>query len=189
MDALVYTKILSPPAYLPCLPGSPCGPLWPRISPFAADPASLPAMCKIKTPPNPDLPAAPTRDAVRTPLFWLLYEHHEPFAEGWRGHRVKWPAVCAWAAAHGVSDQQGNAIQPGTAKKAWARVCALKAQEKAEREARRRPSLNPTPRQTLPPPPVAAPTRAEVPETPQSDAEKRMALMQARINQRSGRLA
>lgn len=127
------------------------------------------------------LPTTPTRDAVRTPLFWLFYEHHDALVASWHGHRVKWPVVCAWAAEQRVS------AEGEIARKTWARVCALKAQEKTEREARRRPPLVLTPRQTLPPP-VAAPTRAEVPETSRSDAEKRMALMQARINQRSGRL-
>jgi hypothetical protein len=145
-------------------------------------------MRKAKPQPDPDLPAAPIRGAVRTPLFWLLYEHHEALAESWRGHRVRWPEVCAWAAAHGVSDKQGNAIQPTAAKKAWVRVQALKAREKAEREARHRPSLNPTPRSTLPPA-VGAPTRAEVPRAPQSDVERRLAEMKATINRRSGRLA
>jgi len=144
--------------------------------PFAPALANLPAMRKTT------LPTTPTRDAVRTPLFWLFYEHHDALVASWHGHRVKWPVVCAWAAEQRVS------AEVEIARKTWARVCALKAQEKTEREARRRPPLVPTPRQTFPPP-VAAPTRAEVPETSRSDAEKRMALMQARINQRSGRLA
>ena len=168
------------------------GPPWAAAgsceSPFAPDPASLPDMRKAKPQPDPDPLAAPIRGAVRTPLFWLLYEHHEALAENWRGHRVKWLEVCAWAAAHGVSDKRGNAIQPTAAKKAWVRVQALKAREKAEREANRRPSLYPTPRSTLPPP-VAAPTQAEVPKTPQSDVEERKAIMRAQINRQSGRRA
>jgi len=139
-------------------------------------------MRKTKTPPTPSSPATLTRDAIRTPLFWLLYEHHDALVASWRGHRVKWPVVCAWAAEQQVS------AEAEIARKTWARVCALKAREKAEREARQRLPLVPTPRQTSPPP-VAAPTRAAVPETPQSDVERRMALMQAKINQRSGRLA
>ena len=147
-------------------------------------------MRKAKPQPDPDPLAAPIRSAVRTPLFWLLYRHHEALAESWRGHRVKWPEVCAWAAAHGVSDKRSNAIQPTAAKKAWVRVQALKAQEKDEREAKRRPSLTPTPRQTLPPP-VATPTRAEIPGTPQSDVEvkERIARTMAKINRASGRRA
>ncbi len=162
------------------------------MSPFAPALASLPAMRKTKPPPNPDLPAIPTRDAVRTPLFWLLYEHHKAFAESWRGHRVKWPTVCAWAAAHGVSDQQGNAIQPGTAKKVWARVCAVKAQEKADREARQRPAhvrspaINQAP--TVATPVVNPPNRSQpAPAQGMASAEERVAALNAYIRQRSGR--
>jgi hypothetical protein len=149
-------------------------------------------MRKTKPPPNPDLPAIPTRDAVRTPLFWLLYEHHKALAENWRGHRVKWPAVCAWAAAHGVCDQHGNAILPGTVKKTWARVCALVEHEKAEREARQRPAHLRSPAVNQAPAIAVAvvnPSNRSQPAPAQemASAEERVAALNAYIRQRSGR--
>lgn len=180
-------------------PGVAAGRQGPLRAPFAPDAASLPDMRKAKPQPDPDPLAAPIRGAVRTPLFWLLYEHHEALAANWRGHRVKWPDVCAWATAHGVSDKRGNAIKPTAAKKAWVRVQALKAREQAEREAKRRPSIHPTPRQTLPPPvatPRALPPDRSHPapaqgtgQVDEADLERRMALTQATINRRSGRPA
>jgi len=141
---------------------------------------------KSKIPPG--VPEPVLQGSERSALFWLLYQHHGTLLEKWNGRRVDWNLVSAWAAAQQAWDRNGQTPHPNTARKTWQRVRALVEREKTEREAKRRPSLNPTPRQTLPPP-VAAPTRAKVPETPQSDAEERMALMQARINQRSGRLA
>ncbi len=135
-----------------------------------------------------DLPDTVLLGQERSRLFWLLYDHHAVLEARWRSRRVDWRAVCAWALAEGGMNAKGEPPAPNIAKQTWRRVCELHAREKADREARRRSSLVATPRQTLPPP-VAASTRAEVPETPQSDAEKRMALMQARINRQSGRLA
>ena len=81
-----------------------------------------------------------TRETTRTPLFWLLYDRHAELSETWNGHRVKWPVVCAWITACGVTDKQGKAIQPGAAKMCWRRVCASKAQEQAEQQAKLRPA-------------------------------------------------
>ncbi len=146
-------------------------------------------MRKAKTTPKKaDLPDTVLLGQERSRLFWLLYDHYAVLETRWRGRRVDWRAVCAWAVAEGGMNAKGEPPTPNLAKQTWRRVCHLHGREKAAREARRRPPLLPTPRQTLPPP-VAAPTPAKVPETPQSDAEERMALMQARINQRSGRLA
>jgi len=136
----------------------------------------------------PEVPDTVLRSTERSPLFWLLYQHHAVLAPRWKVQRVDWQAVCAWAETQQAWDNTGSVPKPGTAQKTWQRVCHLHAREKAEREARRRPPLVPTPRQTLPPP-VAAPTGAKAPETPQADVERRMALMRAKINQRSGRLA
>ena len=136
----------------------------------------------------PEVPETVLRSTERSPLFWLLYEHHALLASRWEVQRADWRAVCAWAETQQAWDKTGRTPTPGTAQKTWQRVCLQHAREKAQREAQRRPSLIPTPRQTLPPA-VVAPTRAEVPKTPQSDVEERMALMKAKINRRSGRLA
>jgi hypothetical protein len=85
-------------------------------------------------------PPPPFRDFVRTPLFWLLYDRHAELSEAWRGSRVRWPVVCAWVAAHGVTDREGKAIQPGAAKMCWRRVCAAKVEEQAEQAAKPTPA-------------------------------------------------
>ena len=155
---------------------------------FAAVVRSLPTMRKTKPTPSPDLLAAPAREAVRTPLFWLLYDNHARLSETWDGNRVRWATVCAWAAAHGVPDQPPDAVRM-----TWARVCAAKAHEKAKREAKQRPApmrspaVNHVP--AIAPPPQSRSQPSAPQETPQSDVERRMALMRAKINQRSGRLA
>lgn len=128
------------------------------------------------------LPPIPIRDFVRTPLFWLLYDHHAELSETWRGSRVRWPVVCAWATASGVTDREGRPLQPGAVKMCWRRVCAAKVEEQAEQTAK------PTPA------PVRSPVVNRVPAMPQSapaqrddSVAERMALMTAKINQRSGR--
>ena len=146
-------------------------------------------MRKTKTPPRKaDPPDTVLLGQERSRLFWLLYDNHAVLEARWRSRRIDWRSVCAWAVAEGGVNAKGEPPTPNAAKQTWHRVCHLHAREKAEREAQRRPSLVATPRQTLPPP-VAAPTRAKVPETPQSDVEERIALMTAKLNRRSGRRA
>lgn len=155
---------------------------------FAAAMRSLPDMRKTKPTPNPDLPAAPAREAVRTPLFWLLYDNHARLSETWGSNRVRWPAVCAWAAAHGVPDQRSDA-----ARMTWARVCAVKAQEKADREARQRPAHVRSPAVDQAPPVAAPALNRSQPAPAQSgpgqefDPDEHIAKLKATIARRSGR--
>ena len=158
---------------------------------FAADVRSLRAMRKTKPTPSPDLPGAPAREAVRTPLFWLLYDNHARLSENWDGNRVRWATVCAWAAAHGVPDQPTNAVRM-----TWARVCAVKAHEKAKREAKPRPAHLRSPAISQPPPvaaPVTNPPTRSQPTPAQADAgqafdaDAYIAEMRADLAHRSGR--
>lgn len=145
-------------------------------------------MRKTKPTPSPNLPAAPARKAVRTPLFWLLHDNHARLSEDWDGNRVRWATVCAWAAAHGVPDQQPNAVRM-----TWARVCAAKAHEKAKREAKQRPAYVRSPATSHPPPVAApAPNRSHPPLAQPNpgtefDIEQHLADVQATIARRSGR--
>lgn len=148
-------------------------------------------MRKTKPTPSPNLPAAPAREAVRTPLFWLLYDNHARLSEEWNGNRVRWATVCAWAAAHGVPDQPPNAVRM-----TWARVCAAKAHERAKREAKQRPAHARSPA-TSKAPPVAAPAAnlpnrshpptAQINPGEEFDVEQHLADVQATIARRSGR--
>ncbi len=154
---------------------------------FAAAVCSLSAMRKTKPAPSLDLPAAPAREAVRTPLFWLLYDNHARLSETWSSNRVSWPAVCVWAAAHGVADQRPNAVRM-----TWARVCAVRAQEKADREARQRPAHVRSPASNQTPgvvaPVVNPPNRSQpAPAQGRASGAERVAALNAIINQRSGR--
>jgi len=158
---------------------------------FAADVRSLRAMRKTKPTPSPDLPTAPAREAVRTPLFWLLYDNHARLSENWAGNRVKWATVCAWAAAHGVPDQPPNAVRM-----TWARVCAEKAHERAKWEAKprpvhlRSPAVNQPPAVAVPvtnPPNRSHPAPAQTNPGEEFDVEQHLADIRATIAHRSGR--
>ena len=99
----------------------------------------------------PALPPAILRDTARSPLFWPLYEHHDTLAETCRHRRANWRAVCAWAAEQQVPDRDGkpikaDAARADAARKTWERVCAVKAQERADREVKQRPAHVRSPR-------------------------------------------
>ena len=148
----------------------------------------------------PALPSTILRDNARSPLFWLLYEHHDALTETWRHRRANWLAVCTWAAEEQIADQDGkpikaDAARADAARKTWDRVCAVKAQEKVRQEAKPRPvhlrspavSQAPvvTPRVTNPPNP---PNRSHpAPAQGMASAEERVAALNAIIDQRSGR--
>lgn len=135
---------------------------------------------------NPKLNLAPPpfRDFVRTPLFWLLYDHHAELSETWRGSRVRWPVVCAWVAARGVTDREGKAIQPGAAKMCWRRVMAAKAEEEEEAEQ----AAKPAPAYVRPPAVARAPAMPQpAPAQGNDSVEERMRFMRATINRRFGR--
>ncbi len=147
-----------------------------------------------KTPGSPTLPPAILRDTARSSLFWLLYEHHDALVETWRHRRANWLAVCAWAAEQQIADRDGKPIRADTARadaarKTWERVCAVKAQEKADREARQRPAhvRSPAINQA---PTVATPVANRSQPAPaqgMASAEERVAALNAYIRQRSGR--
>lgn len=155
-----------------------------------------------KPSPPPDLPPpAVLHGTARTPLFWLLYEHHEMLTESWRHRRASWPEVCSWAAGRQVLDRDGKPVKPHAARKTWARVCDLKEQERADREAKQRPAPARSPTvKRVPPgavPPVAAPvtnpptrsqpTPAQADAGQEFDADQYIAEMRADLAHRSGR--
>jgi hypothetical protein len=120
-----------------------------------------------------------TRETTRTPLFWLLHDHYDQLSETWRGNRVRWPVVCGWVAACGITDKHGRPLQPGAVKMTWRRVCAAKGEEQAAKPA---------------PAPVRSPTVSRAPAMPQPapaqaipSAEERVAKLQETIYRRSGR--
>ena len=150
-----------------------------------------------KAPAPPALPPAILRDTARSPLFWLLYEHHDALVETWRHRRANWLAVCAWAAEQQVADHDGkpikvDAARADAARKIWERVCTAKAQEKADREAKQRPAYARSPAVNQAPAvaaPVAnLPNRSHpAPAKGMASAEERVAALNAIIDQRSGR--
>lgn len=151
-----------------------------------------------KPPPPPDLPPpAVLRGTARTPLFWLLYEHHEMLAESWRHRRASWPAVCSWAAEQQVLNREGKPVKSHAARKTWARVCDLKVQEQADREAKQRPAPAHSPAVKRAPPGAASPVAAPslnlpnrshpAPAQGMASAEERVAALNAIIDRRSGR--
>jgi hypothetical protein len=147
-------------------------------------------MRKTKTTPTKaDLPDAVLLGQERSRLFWLLYEHHAVLATRWRGRRVDWRAVCAWAIAEGGMNAKGEPPTPNLAKQTWRRVCDLHAREKADREAKQRPAYARSPA-TSQPPPVAAPSpnRSHPPPAQgAASAEDVVDELNAFIRRRSGR--
>ena len=150
-----------------------------------------------KAPAPPALPPAILRDTARSPLFWLLYEHHDALVETWRHRRANWLAVCTWAAEQQIADHDGklirvDAARADAARKTWERVCVAKAQEKADREAKPRPAYARSPTISQPPP-VAAPAdnppnrSHSAPAKGMASAEERVAALNAIIDRRSGR--
>ena len=146
----------------------------------------------------PALPPAILRDTARSPLFWLLYEHHDALAETWRHRRANWRAVCAWAAEQQVPDRDGkpiiaDAARADAARKTWERVCAVKAQEEAERQARQRPAhvrspaVNHAPAVAALPPNRSQPAPAQSGPGQEFDPDEHIAKLKATIARRSGR--
>ena len=151
-------------------------------------------MRKTKTTPTKaDLPDAVLLGQERSRLFWLLYDHHAVLATRWRGRRVDWRAVCAWAIAEGGMNAKGEPPTPNLAKQTWRRVCDLHAREKADREARQRPAYARSPAINQAPPVAAlSPNRSHPPAAQASpgeefDVEQHLADIQATIARRSGR--
>ncbi len=150
-------------------------------------------MRKTKTTPKKaDLPDSVLLGQERSRLFWLLYDHHAVLETRWRGRRVDWRAVCAWAVAEGGMNAKGGLPTPNLAKQTWRRVCHLRAREKAEREARQRPAHLRSPVVNQTPAVVAAVVNSSnrsqpAPTQEVASAEERVAALNAYIRQRSGR--
>ena len=95
------------------------------------------------------------RPAWRSPLFWWLVEHHDAVRrdEAETGRGVPWRELCVDFVGMGITLADGRPVKPATAKKIWQRVRKevvrveqRRAQERAEREARRPAD----PRQNMP---------------------------------------
>ena len=102
--------------------------------------------------PRPDPPIPDLLGTEHSPLYWLFHRRHAELTAIWKGERIRWPAVGAWAAEQEAWAGTGEPPKPETARKTWKRVCAAKAREQAERQAKQRPARVPTPRANVPPP-------------------------------------
>jgi hypothetical protein len=83
------------------------------------------------------------RPYERSKLFEWLLAHHDEFIRAWGGRRIEWRRLCADFAKDGRTDARGNPVSATTARKTWqrvrkekARIDALRAAERAERERR-----------------------------------------------------
>ena len=83
------------------------------------------------------------RPYERSKLFEWLLAHHDEFIKAWGGRRMEWRRLCADFAKDGRTDARGNPVNATTARKTWqrvrkekARIDALRAAERAERERR-----------------------------------------------------
>ena len=88
------------------------------------------------------------RPKTRSSLFWWLFDNHAAIAQRAEGRRLDWTELCTTFCDHGLTDLDGKAPTVRTARMTWwrvrkehARVEALRAAERAERE--RRAAANP----------------------------------------------
>ena len=88
------------------------------------------------------------RPKTRSSLFWWLFDNHAAIAQRAEGRRLDWTELCTTFGDHGLTDLDGKAPTVRTARMTWwrvrkehARVEALRAAERAERE--RRAAANP----------------------------------------------
>jgi hypothetical protein len=79
----------------------------------------------------------------RSKLFEWLLAHHDEMVAASAGRRVEWRRLCAEFAKEGLTDGEGNPANARTARMTWwrvrkekARIDALRAAERAERERR-----------------------------------------------------
>ena len=84
------------------------------------------------------------RPYERSKLFEWLFAQHDEMALRQQKRRVEWGLLCVDFARDGVTDGRGNPPNARTARMTWwrvrkekARIDALRAEERAEREARR----------------------------------------------------
>ena len=83
------------------------------------------------------------RPNTRSSLFWWLFEHHDAVMQSAEGRRQDWKGLCATFESEGLTDLDGNPANARTARMTWwrvrkekARIDALRAAERAERERR-----------------------------------------------------
>ncbi|HKN28539.1 MAG TPA: hypothetical protein VJY34_11915 [Roseiarcus sp.] len=123
------------------------------------------------------------RPYERSPLFEWLFEHHDDVIAAAAGRRVEWSRLCGEFESAGLTGRDGKPVNATTARKTWqrvrkehARVEALRAAERAERE--RRAAANP--RRDMPSqfrkgdygPPLATTTEAARPKLPATTVEQ-----------------
>lgn len=147
-------------------------------------------MRKTKVPPG--VPEPVLQGSERSALFWLLYQHHDTLSKKWSGRRVDWNLVSAWAETQQAWDRNGQTPRSNTARKTWERVRVLVAHEKAEREAKQRPTHMRSPVVNHAPAAAAlspnTPNRSHpAPAQGMPNAEERVAALNAIIDRRSGR--
>ena len=132
------------------------------------------------------------RPNTRSSLFWWLLEHHDAVVQSAEGRRQDWKGLCATFESEGLTDLDGNPANARTARMTWwrvrkekARIDALRAAERAERERRAAAS----PRRDMPSqfrkgeygPPLAtvSATKPELPATTVQQAKRRFQLSTA----------
>jgi hypothetical protein len=71
----------------------------------------------------------------RSPLFWWLVENHDEIASAARGRRLRWDALCTRFAEAGLTDCNGKAPSPATARRTWHKARYMVAEERARQEA------------------------------------------------------
>ena len=75
-----------------------------------------------------------TQSSDRSSLFWWLVEHHDEIAEATQGRRLRWSALCVRFEEAGLTDLNGRAASPETARRTWLRVRQM-VSEARERQA------------------------------------------------------
>jgi hypothetical protein len=123
------------------------------------------------------------RPNTRSSLFWWLFEHHDAVMQSAEGRRLDWKGLRATFESEGLTDLDGKPATMRTARMTWwrvrkekARIDALRAAERAERE--RRAAANP--RRDMPsqfrkgeygPPLATTSPTAKLPATTERQAE------------------
>ena len=81
------------------------------------------------------------RPKTRSSLFWWLFDNHAAIAQRAEGRRFDWTELCTTFRDQGLTDLDGKAPTVRTARMTWwrvrkehARIEALRAAERAERE-------------------------------------------------------
>jgi hypothetical protein len=131
------------------------------------------------------------RPNTRSSLFWWLFEHHDAVTQSAEGRRLDWKGLRATFEVQGLTDLDGKPATMRTARMTWwrvrkekARIDALRAAERAERERRAAAS----PRRDMPsqfrkgdygPPLATTSPTAKLPATTARQAEQGLQLSTA----------